>query len=82
MTTRNVRSTPTDTTVKEKPKAATNSAPEAPKPMPTDAEMLEFLKAIDAFKRKTSRNFPSWTEALELLYDLGWRKVGPSHRGE
>jgi hypothetical protein len=67
---------------KTEPKPAGSTAetagPAAPKPMPSDAETLEFLKAIDAFKRKTSRNFPSWTEALELLYDLGWRKTEPS----
>ena len=62
-----------------KPDAPANGA-EAAKPMPTDAETLEFLKAIDAFKRKTARNFPSWTEALELLYDLGWRKSVPARK--
>ncbi|MBK6939963.1 MAG: hypothetical protein IPH13_07125 [Planctomycetes bacterium] len=82
MTLRNLRPTAPDTTVKDKPKAAPAPANSGDKPMPTDAEMLEFLKAIDAFKRKTSRNFPSWTEALELLYDLGWRKVEPSRRSE
>lgn len=82
MTLRNLRPTAPTTTVPEQPKAAPSTARNTDKPMPSDAEMLEFLKAIDAFKRKTSRNFPSWTEALELLYDLGWRKVEASRRTE
>lgn len=82
MALRNLRPNTSETPVKDKPKAAPTVADNGPKPMPSDAETLEFLKAIDAFKRKTSRNFPSWTEALELLYDLGWRKVEPSRRSE
>ena len=36
---------------------------------------LEFLKAIDAYKRENGRPFPSWTEILEIAISLGWRKV-------
>jgi hypothetical protein len=36
---------------------------------------LEFLQAIDAYKRENERPFPSWTEILEIAFALGYRKV-------
>ncbi len=38
-------------------------------------EQFEFLMAIDEYKRKNSRPFPTWTEVLELVKALGYRKV-------
>jgi hypothetical protein len=38
-------------------------------------EALEFIQAIDRFKRKTQRAFPSWSEVLKILKTLGYRKV-------
>jgi len=38
------------------------------------AEVLEFVTAIDEFKRKNQRPFPSWSEVLGVLRSLGWRK--------
>jgi len=40
-----------------------------------DLETLEFLRAVDRFKRKTNKSFPSWTEILQILKSLGYRKV-------
>ena len=40
-----------------------------------DEDTLEFLRAIDAFKRSSGRNFPTWTEVLEIIRSLGYRKV-------
>ncbi len=40
-------------------------------------EQLEFLKAIDEYKRVNSRPFPTWTEVLDLVLYLGYRKVAP-----
>lgn len=40
-----------------------------------DAATLEFLRAIDEHKRKTGRNFPSWSEVLDIILGLGYRKV-------
>jgi hypothetical protein len=37
-----------------------------------EVERVEFLKAIDAYKRKTGQTFPSWTEVLAVLRDIGW----------
>ena len=38
-------------------------------------EQFEFLMAIDEYKRKNSRLFPTWTEVLEVVKALGYRKV-------
>jgi hypothetical protein len=39
------------------------------------SEQFEFLMAIDEYKRKNARPFPTWTEVLELIKALGYRKV-------
>ncbi len=49
----------------------------SPKEPPVDPELLEyerleFLKAMDKYKRKTGKTFPSWTEVLEVLRSIGW----------
>ena len=36
---------------------------------------LDFLKAVDAYKRNHGRAFPSWSEILAILISLGYRKV-------
>lgn len=38
-------------------------------------EQFEFLMAIDEYKRKNTRPFPTWTEILEVIKALGYRKV-------
>jgi len=38
-------------------------------------EQFEFLMAIDEYKRKNRRPFPTWTEILEIIKALGYRKV-------
>ena len=38
-------------------------------------EQFEFLMAVDEYKKKNSRPFPTWTEVLELIKALGYRKV-------
>ncbi|MEJ2647278.1 MAG: hypothetical protein P8016_02565 [Sedimentisphaerales bacterium] len=38
-------------------------------------EQFEFLMAIDEYKQKNSRPFPTWTEVLEVIKALGYRKV-------
>lgn len=39
------------------------------------AEQFEFLMAIDEYKRANQRPFPTWTEVLEIIKALGYRKV-------
>lgn len=36
---------------------------------------VEFMRAMDAYKRKSGRPFPTWSEVLEVLTSLGYRKV-------
>ena len=38
-------------------------------------EQFEFLMAIDEYKRLNARPFPTWTEILEVIKALGYRKV-------
>ena len=38
-----------------------------------DAETLEFLKAVDAFRRRHGR-VPSVVEGMRMAVGLGWRK--------
>lgn len=38
-------------------------------------EQFEFVMAIDRYKRKNTRPFPTWTEVLEVIKALGYRKV-------
>jgi len=40
----------------------------------TDEEIL-FMKAMDQYKRDNRRPFPTWSEVLEVLHALGYRKV-------
>lgn len=39
-----------------------------------DAEALEFIAAIDRFKKEHGRPFPSWSEVLLILRQLGYRR--------
>ena len=38
-------------------------------------EQFEFLMAIDEYRRTNSRPFPTWTEVLEVIKAIGYRKV-------
>lgn len=38
-------------------------------------EEIEFMKAMDQYKRDNRRPFPTWSEVLEVLRALGYRKV-------
>ncbi|MCE5185222.1 MAG: hypothetical protein LLF76_03755 [Planctomycetaceae bacterium] len=38
-------------------------------------EQFEFIIAIDQYKRVNQRPFPTWTEVLEVIKALGYRKV-------
>src|SRR5690606_25717308 len=41
-------------------------------------EQFLFVMAIDAFKRSNNVSFPTWTDVLEVLRLLGYRKTLPS----
>src|SRR5712691_3461685 len=38
-------------------------------------EEIQFMKAMDQYKRDNRRPFPTWSEVLEVLFALGYRKV-------
>ncbi len=38
-------------------------------------EEIEFMKAMDQYKRANRRPFPTWSEVLEVLFALGYRRV-------
>jgi hypothetical protein len=42
-------------------------------------EQFLFVQAIEAFKRVNERTFPSWTDVLEVVRLLGYRKTMPSN---
>lgn len=41
-------------------------------------EQFVFVTAIDVYKRVNGRPFPSWTEVLQVIRRLGYRKTGDS----
>ncbi len=37
-------------------------------------EVAELIRAVNAFKDRTGRAFPAWSELLQILRDLGYEK--------
>ncbi|MCH2134296.1 MAG: hypothetical protein MK116_11145 [Phycisphaerales bacterium] len=42
------------------------------------AEQFLFVQAIEAFKRVNGKSFPTWTDVLEVVRRLGYRKTQAS----
>ncbi len=67
----------------QKPKAAGRQKPLDPDEVEravaeaekVNQEVLEFLQAVDRYKRRKNKTFPSWSEILEIIKSLGYRKV-------
>lgn len=38
-------------------------------------EQFEFVMAIETYKKVNKKMFPTWTEVLEVMQQLGYRKV-------
>ena len=38
------------------------------------AAALEFMLAMEKYKKRSGRMFPTWSEVLEVLRDLGYEK--------
>lgn len=36
---------------------------------------IDFMRAMDDYKRRSGRQFPTWSEVLEVVRSLGYRKV-------
>jgi hypothetical protein len=45
-------------------------------------EQFEFVLAVEEYKRVNSRPFPTWTEILDIIRALGYRKVADPKRLE
>ncbi len=41
-------------------------------------EQFRFIQAIEAFKRVNERTYPTWSDVLEVVRLLGYRKTMPS----
>jgi hypothetical protein len=39
------------------------------------AEQFEFVMAIETYKKVNKRLYPTWTEVLEVIHQLGYQKV-------
>jgi hypothetical protein len=39
------------------------------------SEEIDFMRAMDLYKRVSRRQFPTWSEVLEVLRAIGYRKV-------
>ncbi len=55
-------------------RSAKRRSPKEPEEDPEliEYERTEFLRAIDRYKRRTGKTFPSWTEVLDVIRSLGW----------
>ena len=42
-----------------------------------NVEQFEFIMAIETYKKVNKRLYPTWTEILEIVRQLGYRKVLP-----
>ena len=45
---------------------------------PVDDEALDFIQAIERFKADRGRAFPSWSDVLGVLKNLGYEKRRPN----
>jgi len=61
---------PTDSSKPE----TTAKAPKPTKAEQMTPELLEFIQAVDQYKRIHGRPFPSWGEVLTILSELGYAK--------
>lgn len=42
-----------------------------------NTEQFEFIMAIETYKKVNKRLYPTWTEILEIVRQLGYRKIQP-----
>ena len=56
------------------PRPRAESRPSAPPAVTAEAER-ELMEAVREYKARSGRQFPTWTEVLEVLEGLGYRKA-------
>jgi hypothetical protein len=44
---------------------------------PVDDETMDFIQAIERFKSDHGRAFPTWTDVLKVVKNLGYEKKTP-----
>jgi hypothetical protein len=44
---------------------------------PVDDETMAFIQAIERFKSDHGRSFPTWTDVLKVLKELGYERKTP-----
>lgn len=60
--------------IKASKKVAAKPAPASTKPDQMPKDVLEFIQAIDDYKRVEGRPFPTWSEVLDIVKDLGYQQ--------
>ncbi len=55
-------------------KVPAKPAPASTKPDQMPKDVLEFIQAIDDYKRLEGRPFPTWSEVLDIVKDLGYQR--------
>jgi hypothetical protein len=70
---------PTQKKTSPKKSAAPEGETSAKKPTPTKpsemcGEVMDFITAIDDYKRIHGRPFPSWSEVLDIVKALGYSR--------
>ena len=59
-------------------RAAEGPSRSQPNEQEVDHEVLEFIRALDDYRKARGRPFPSWSEVLHVLRSLGYRKAEPA----
>lgn len=59
---------------KKAQKVDAKPAPAKTKPDQMPGDVLEFIQAIDDYKRLEGRPFPTWSEVLDIVKDLGYQR--------
>jgi len=62
---------------KSKPRRTNDEEPEKAASMRPDempADVVEFITAMDDYKRTHQRPFPNWSEVLDVLKSLGYAR--------
>ncbi len=55
-------------------RAAEGPSRSQPNEQEVDHDVLEFIRALDDYRKSMGRPFPSWSEVLHVLRQLGYRK--------
>ena len=65
----------TSSQTSKSPAASSKKKAVTPRPDEMSDEVMDFITAIDDYKRKHERPFPNWSEILEILKGLGYEKA-------